>query len=80
MRTFGLSNLRFVSLFSVTAFFVGVIILIAFSPVTSLMLKYYEDVKGEYNLDKSHLASITNNGVWVKEKSGSNVNFIKSKK
>ena len=80
LRTFGLSNLRFVSLFSVTAFFVGVILLIAFSPVTSLMLKYYEDVKGEYNLDKSHLASITNNGVWVKEKSGSNVNFIKSKK
>mgnify|MGYP001365518563 CR=1 FL=1 len=68
LKTFGFSSARFVTLFGATAFFSGVIILLAVSPVTSLMVKYYEDVKGGYDLDKSHLASITNNGVWLKEK------------
>tara|TARA_Y100000590_G_C15727785_1_gene1015871 strand:+ start:1147 stop:2235 length:1089 start_codon:yes stop_codon:yes gene_type:complete len=80
LKTFGFSSARFVTLFGATAFFSGVIILLAVSPVTSLMVKYYEDVKGGYDLDKSHLASITNNGVWLKEKVGSETNFIKSKK
>ncbi len=80
LKTFGFSSIKFVSLFGIAAFFIGIIILLALSPVTSLMVKYYEDVKGGYDLDKSHLASITNNGVWVKEKIGSNINFIKSKK
>ena len=80
LKTFGFSSMKFVSLFSISAFFIGIIILLALTPVTSLMVKYYEDVKGGYDLDKSHLASITNNGVWVKEKVGSKINFIKSKK
>ena len=80
LKTFGLSNIRFLSLLGISSFFLGVIILLAFNPVTSLMVKYYEDIKGSYDLDKSHLASITNNGVWIKEEIGSNINFIKSKK
>ena len=80
LKTFGFSNARFVSLFSIAAFFTGIIILLAFNPFTSVMVKYYEDIKGNYDLDKSHLASITNNGVWIKEKFGSNINFIKSKR
>ena len=80
LKTFGFNSGKFVYLFSTTVFFLGIIILLALSPFTSLMVKYYEDVKGGYDLDKSHLASITNNGVWVKEKIGSKTNFIKSKK
>ena len=79
LRTCGFSNIKFVSLFSLTAFAVGIIILLAFNPITSLMVKNYENIKGEYNIDNSHLASITSNGVWIKEKSGSNSNFIRSK-
>ena len=78
LKTFGFSNIRFLSLLSISSFFLGVIILLAFNPVTSLMVKYYEDIKGSYDLDKSHLASITNNGVWIKEEIGSKINFIKS--
>ena len=44
------------------------------------MVKYYEDIKGSYDIDKSHLASITGNGVWLKENIGSKTNIIKSKK
>ena len=80
LRTFGFSNSNFIYLIGISSFFIGIIILLAFNPITSLMVKYYEDIKGGYDLDKSHLASITNNGVWIKENIGNRTNFIKSKK
>jgi len=78
LRTFGISNGKFIFLFSSIAFIIGVIILTALNPITSIAVKYYEDVKGDYNLDKSHLASISGNGIWIKEKIGKNVNIIRS--
>jgi len=78
LRTFGISNGKFVFLFSSIAFIIGIIILIALNPVTSIAVKYYEDIKGSYDLDKSHLASISANGIWIKEKIGKNINIIRS--
>ena len=78
LRTFGISNGKFIFLFSSIAFIVGIIILTALTPVTSISVKYYEDIKGSYDLDKSHLASINANGIWIKEKIGKNINIIKS--
>ncbi len=80
LKTFGFSNATFVYILSITSFFIGIIILLAFNPITSVMVKYYEDIKGSYDIDKSHLASITNNGVWIKENIGTKTNFIRSKK
>jgi lipopolysaccharide export system permease protein len=79
LRTFGISNGKFIFLFSLIAFIIGIIILIALNPVTSIAVKYYEDVKGSYDLDKSHLASINANGIWIKEKIKKNTNIIRSK-
>ncbi|SVB93444.1 uncharacterized protein METZ01_LOCUS246298, partial [marine metagenome] len=78
LRTFGISNGKFIFLFSSIAFIIGIIILTALNPVTSVAVKYYEDIKGSYDLDKSHLASINANGIWIKEKIGKNINIIKS--
>jgi len=78
LRTFGISNGKFIFLFSSIAFIIGVIILTALNPITSIAAKYYEDIKGNYDLDKSHLASINANGIWIKEKIGKNINIIKS--
>jgi len=79
LRTFGISNGKFIFLFSSIAFIIGIIILTALNPITSVAVKYYEDVKGGYDLDKSHLASINANGIWMKEKIGKNINIIRSK-
>jgi lipopolysaccharide export system permease protein len=79
LRTFGISNGKFIFLFSSIAFIIGLIILTALNPITSIAVKYYEDVKGSYDLDKSHLASINANGIWMKEKIGKNINIIRSK-
>ena len=70
LRTFGFSNGKFIFLFSSVAFIIGIVILTALNPVTSIVVKYYEDIKGNYDLDKSHLASINLNGIWLKEKIG----------
>jgi len=80
LRTFGISNGKFIFLFSSIAFIISVIALTALNPITSIAVKYYEDIKGGYDLDKSHLASINTNGIWIKEKIGKNINIIRSEK
>ena len=37
-------------------------------------------LKGKYDIDKSHLASINNNGIWIREKNENNINIIKSQR
>ncbi len=80
LKTFGLSNINFLILFCFSAIFIGIVTLFAFTPMTSVVVKYYEDIKGKYDIDKSHLASINTNGIWIREKSKDNISIIKSQK
>ena len=80
LKTFGFSNLNFLILFSIASIFISVLILFVFNPLTSATVKYYEDIKGRYDLDKSHLAAINSNGIWIRERDGNNINIIKSKR
>ena len=79
LKTFGYSNIKFLVIFSATAFIIGIVTLVALNPLTSIVVKYYEDIKGDYNLDKSHLASINANGIWIKENMQNKVRIIRSK-
>ena len=67
VKTFGYSNLRITVLLSFSAFIFGIIILFAVNPITSTMVKYYEQTKAQYSRDVDHLISINKNGVWIKE-------------
>ncbi|MDC0344328.1 LptF/LptG family permease [Pelagibacteraceae bacterium] len=67
LKIFGYSNLKIIFTLSITAFMFGVIVLIAVNPVTSAMVKYYENTKAQYSKDIDHLVSINKNGVWIKE-------------
>ena len=80
LKTFGVSNTNFLILFSFSAIFIAIVTLFAINPITSIVVKYYEDVKGKYDLDKSHLASINSNGIWIREKNGEKINIIKSQR
>ena len=66
LKTFGFSNINFLILFSFASLFISIIILFAFNPITSITVKYYEDIKGKYYIDKSHLASINSNAIWIR--------------
>ena len=68
LRVFGYSNFKIVSVLSLTAFFFGLIIIFAFNPISSSMIKYYEKTKSQYSKDIEQLVSINKNGVWIKEK------------
>jgi len=80
LKTFGFSNINFLILFSLASIFISIVILFIFNPLTSATVKYYEDIKGRYDLDKSHLASINSNGIWIREKDGNSINIIKSER
>ena len=67
LKVFGYSNLKIILMLAFTAFMLGVIIIFAINPVTSVMIKYYEKTKSDYSKDIDHLVSINKNGLWIKE-------------
>ena len=66
IKTFGYSNLKFHCCFLLSAFIFGIIVLFAINPITSTLIKYYEETKARYSRDIDHLISINKNGVWIK--------------
>ncbi len=67
LKVFGYSNFRIFFTLACTSFIFGWLILFAINPLTSIMMKYYEQVKSEYSKDIDHLVSINKNGLWIKE-------------
>ena len=80
IKILGYSNMKFLYIFSFTAFVLGLLTLITINPVTSVIVKSYVDIKGKYDIYKNHLASITANGIWIKEKIGNSTHIIQAKR
>ena len=80
LKVFGFSNLKIVLILSLTAFLFGIVILLVINPVTSAMIKYYEQTKAQYSKDVDHLVSINKNGVWIKEAGQDSQRIITAKK
>jgi lipopolysaccharide export system permease protein len=67
VKVFGYSNLKIILILALTAFMLGIFVLIAINPLTSTMIKFYEDKKAQFSRDTDHLISINKNGVWMKD-------------
>lgn len=80
LKVFGFSNLKIILILSLTAFVFGILVLLIVNPVTSSMIKFYEEKKAAYSKDIDHLVSINKNGVWIKESSGKNLRITTAKK
>ena len=65
LKVFGYSNFKIFFILAFTSFVFGWLILFALNPVTSAMVKYYEQ-KSEYSKDIDYLP-INKNGLWIKE-------------
>ena len=78
IKILGYSNVKFLFIFSSTAFLLGVLTLSAINPLTSAMVKSYVDIRGKYDVYKNHLASITSNGIWIKERIGNSTHIIQA--
>ena len=72
LKVFGYSNFKIFFILAFTSFIFGWIILFAINPITSSMVKYYEQTKSKYSRDVDHLIVVNKNGLWIKE----NVNNI----
>ena len=67
LKVFGYSNLKIFFIIASTSFVFGWFVLFIINPVTSKMVKYYEQSKSEYSRDVDHLIIINKNGLWIKE-------------
>jgi lipopolysaccharide export system permease protein len=76
VKVFGYSNLKIISILALTAFMFGNFVLIAVNPLTSTMIKFYEDKKAQFSRDTDHLISINKNGVWMKDKQNNKSRII----
>ena len=74
----GLSNLSVIFTPSIISIILGILFITAFNPITSLLVKKYETIKGAYKIDQEYLAAITENGIWIKEKNLQKNNIIRS--
>ena len=67
MKIFGYSNFKIFFTLALMSFIFGWIVLFAINPITSAMVKYYEQTKSKFSRDIDHLVSINKNGLWIKE-------------
>ena len=74
----GMSKFSIILNTSFVAIFVGIFFITCVNPVTSILIKKYENIKGSYERDKNYLAAITKNGIWIKERNFEINNFIRS--
>tara|TARA_Y100000590_G_scaffold292934_1_gene329910 strand:- start:9882 stop:10973 length:1092 start_codon:yes stop_codon:yes gene_type:complete len=78
MKVSGLSNFSVILVPCFMSVIIGFIFITSLNPITSLLVKNYENIKGAYEKDKDYLAAITENGIWIKEKNSEKNNIIRS--
>ena len=75
MNVSGMSNLSVITIPSIVSIILGIFFVTALNPITSLLVKKYETVKGNYEKEQDYLATVTVNGIWIKER-GLKANYI----
>ena len=76
----GLSNLKIIKIISSTSFIIGLFVIFIFYNVSATLKFKYLDIKKNYTTDGKYLATITENGLWIKDEIENNINFINAKK
>jgi len=76
----GLKNSKILTIISLTSFFIGVFIIFIFYNFSSNLKNIYLEIKNNYSTDNKYLAVITQNGLWMKDSIGGNINIINSSK
>jgi len=71
IKASGVSNFSVISIPSVLSLVLGIFFITSITPITSELIKKYESIKNSYEKEQESLASVTVNGIWIKEK-----NFI----
>ena len=75
-KNFGLSNTKILSTIAITTFLVGIIIISVFYNLAATLKFKYLDLKNEYTNDNKYLATVTENGLWIKDDNGPEIYII----
>mgnify|MGYP006078016929 CR=1 FL=1 len=76
----GLNNLTIIKIISVYSFTIGLLVIIFFYNTSAILKNSYLLIKNKYSEDNKYLAVITNNGLWIKDEIGKNINIINAHK
>ncbi|WP_428080525.1 LptF/LptG family permease [Candidatus Pelagibacter sp.] len=76
----GLKNINLIYILSTLSFVLGLLIIILYYSFSSNLQKYYIEIKNQYSNDKSYLAVINKNGLWIKDIVGNQISIINSSK
>ena len=68
MKVSGMSNFSVIMVPSIISVILGVFVVTSINPITSILVKKYETIRGSYEKEQNYLAAITVNGIWIKEK------------
>ena len=68
LRVSGLSNFSVILVPGILSIILGIFIITSINPITSVLVKKYETIRGSYEKEQNYLAAITLNGIWIKEK------------
>ena len=79
LRVMGYSNIQIILIPALTSFVIGYIIIFLIVPFSSSMLRYYEDLRSEYN-DTKNLVFVNETGIWVVDKNEKEKNIIRIEK
>ena len=80
LKNFGLDNTKVLKLVSLTTFVIGILVVTIFYNVSANMKFLYFEIKNEYTKDNKYLASITENGLWIKDEINENINIVNAEK
>jgi lipopolysaccharide export system permease protein len=79
LRVMGYSNIQIILIPALTSFVVGYVIIFLIVPFSSSMLKYYEELRSEYNNTKN-LVFVNETGIWILDKNEKEKNIIRIEK
>ncbi|MEY2888380.1 MAG: hypothetical protein RL027_721, partial [Pseudomonadota bacterium] len=79
LRVMGYSNIQIILIPALTSFVIGYVIVFLIVPFSSSMLRYYEDLRSEYNETKN-LVFVNETGIWILDKNEKEKNIIRIEK
>ena len=76
----GLNNYKIIIIIGTYAFILGLIFVVFFYNVSSILKNSYLVIKNKYTVDSKYLAVVTENGLWMKDEINNQVNIINANK
>ena len=76
----GLNNIKIIKLITLLSFIIGIFIIFIFYNLSAVMKFKYLDIKKDFTKDNKYLATITENGLWIKDEINDVINIINADK